>query len=56
MDELFAKYDKVTEQIVQSAVDTTSDSDADVCPHGPGRNNCEQEDCIEWRAMHGRAR
>ncbi len=27
----------------------------DVCPHGPGRMNCEHEDCIEWRS-HGRAR
>lgn len=63
MDEIFDRHDADTKAIVAGHDLRTAEEPfghdtlrgVDVCPHGPGRMNCEHEDCIEWRS-HGRAR
>ena len=63
VDEIFERHEAATEAIIAGERVRTVEEPfghdtlrgVDVCPHGPGRMNCEHEDCIEWRS-HGRAR
>jgi len=63
VDEIFDRHDADTEAIIAGHDLHTAEEPfghdtlrgVDICPHGPGRMNCEHEDCIEWR-NHGRAR